>query len=224
MTELTLIQRAKRKALKKLAPVLRPIRRKFINNTDFTIISNNCWGGLVSDYFGLRKNSPTVGCYFLSEEYIKFVTNLEHYLNTEMHMIEAKDSKNYEKYVALNSGDVPIGVLDDVEVAFQHYRDPKKAKETWKKRVDRVNFENIIFKFSQMNYCEEKHLKAFDEFNFRGKKTKKIMFVNNPRPEFKSAIHYKGYEKENKILNDAYFFKKHLNLYAFINEGKLIQR
>ncbi len=220
----TLIQRINKRILKYFKPILQPIRRKLINNTDFSVISNNCWGGMLSNYFGLRKNSPTVGCYFLAEDYMKFINNLEYYLNTEIRIIEASESKNYEKYVALNSGDVPIGVIDDVEIVFQHYRDPVKAKQTWERRIDRINFDNIIFKFSQMNYCTEEHLKMFDEFEFNGGNCKKIMFVNKLRPDLKCAIYYRGFENEEGLLNDSYFFKRDYDLYAFINEGKLIQK
>lgn len=53
-------------------------RKRKINNIDFTIISNNCWGGLVYESYGLPKNSPTVGMFFMAEEYIKFVSNLKY--------------------------------------------------------------------------------------------------------------------------------------------------
>lgn len=47
-----------------VSPVLQPIRRKKLNNTDFTIISNNCWGGVCYEYFGMEKATPTVGMFF----------------------------------------------------------------------------------------------------------------------------------------------------------------
>lgn len=35
-------------------------RQRKLNSTDFTIISNNCWGGVVYEYYNIQKNSPTV--------------------------------------------------------------------------------------------------------------------------------------------------------------------
>lgn len=55
---------------------LSKVRRSKIKNKDFTIISNNCWGGYVYRYYGLEYNSPTIGGYFFSEDYIKFLKNL----------------------------------------------------------------------------------------------------------------------------------------------------
>lgn len=39
-------ERVKHKIVKKIQRYYAPIRRKHLDNTDFTIISNNCWGGL----------------------------------------------------------------------------------------------------------------------------------------------------------------------------------
>lgn len=50
---------------KKLNTILGPIRRHSLNRTDFTIISNNCWGGVVYEYYGLKKCHLLSGCIFL---------------------------------------------------------------------------------------------------------------------------------------------------------------
>lgn len=36
------------------------IRKKKIKNTNFTIISNNCWGGMIYESYALKKQTPTV--------------------------------------------------------------------------------------------------------------------------------------------------------------------
>ena len=48
-------------------------RIKQLKQTDFTIISNNCWGGMIYESYGLSKQSPTVGMFFMAPDYIKFV-------------------------------------------------------------------------------------------------------------------------------------------------------
>ena len=40
-------------------------RKKQLKSTDFTIISNNCWGGMIYESYNLPKESPTVGNYSL---------------------------------------------------------------------------------------------------------------------------------------------------------------
>ena len=34
------------------------VRNKKLKNKDFTIISNNCWGGMIYEVYGLQKTSP----------------------------------------------------------------------------------------------------------------------------------------------------------------------
>ena len=50
MADFSVIERAKRKIRFKMFPLLAKQRRLKLNNTDFTIISNNCWGGCVYEY------------------------------------------------------------------------------------------------------------------------------------------------------------------------------
>ena len=36
-------------------------RRKMLKNTQFTILSNNCWGGMIYESYGLPNQTPTAG-------------------------------------------------------------------------------------------------------------------------------------------------------------------
>lgn len=40
----SMYERVKHKIVKKVQRYYAPIKRKHLDNTDFTIISNNCWG------------------------------------------------------------------------------------------------------------------------------------------------------------------------------------
>lgn len=59
-------------------------RRKQLKNTDFTIISNNCWGGMIYESYNLPKQSPTVGLFFMASDYIKFISDLRGFVNGEL--------------------------------------------------------------------------------------------------------------------------------------------
>ena len=71
--------------------VLKDIRLKFnmvgsgrrknkLNSIDFSIISNNCFAGIVYQHFNLQYNTPTVGLYFYPDEYIKFCKKFDYYI------------------------------------------------------------------------------------------------------------------------------------------------
>lgn len=50
--------------------------RRKLKNTEFTIISNNCWGGFIYQKYGLKYQSPTIGLFFMGKDYIKFCSNV----------------------------------------------------------------------------------------------------------------------------------------------------
>ena len=121
-----------------------PTRRKKIKDCSFTIISNNCWAGDVYRYFGLSYQTPTVGMYFFAEEYIKFLSNLIHYLDCELQQLNVNDSKYKDTIVELGQGNKLLAKLDDVEIVLLHYPNWDEAKEKWERRAKRINFDNLI--------------------------------------------------------------------------------
>ena len=196
--------------------VLAPMRRRKLNNTDFTIISNNCWGGICYEHFGLRKNSPTVGTFFFADDYIRFVSNLRYYLNLDLRIITSDESKHNCWLRNNSSADAPIGLLEDVEICFLHYKDPDIARDKWNKRIQRINYNNLIFKFSYMNECTIEHLKQFDSLDLPGKK---IMFIKDNNKDYECGVYYPGFEQEAQITNDTYFWNKYFDVISFINRG-----
>jgi uncharacterized protein (DUF1919 family) len=70
----------------KIAP---PFRRIGLKNRDFTVISNNCGAGRYGyNELRLQYTTPTVGLFFFFEDYIKFLSNLEHYLSIPIQFTE----------------------------------------------------------------------------------------------------------------------------------------
>ena len=146
------------------------VRHKKLKNTDFTIISNNCWGGMVSESYDLPKESPTVGMFFMADEYIKFLGDIKGYTSKELTFIPAEQSRHAaELRRDKRFGSYPIGVLDDVEIAFLHYHSEQEAKEKWERRCARINWDRLIVKFNDQNGCTEEHVRAFSAMPFENK-------------------------------------------------------
>ena len=68
-------------------------RRKQLKSTDFTIISNNCWGGMIYESYNLPKESPTVGMFFMAKDYIEFLSDLRGYVNGKLTFIKPEESR-----------------------------------------------------------------------------------------------------------------------------------
>ncbi len=198
----------------RLNPFLAPIRRIGID-TSFTIISNNCWGGHVYRYFGLNYSSPTVGLYIFSEDYIRLLKDLKHYFETPLQIIPIEQSRYKEILVKKGQTNVPIGLLGDVEIVFLHYKSPEEAITKWNRRVKRVNYENLIVKYSEMNLFTEKTLRQFDDLPYRNK----VMFVTRRRG-YQSEILFKYYKGANEIPDDTTYFRRYVNLRKLVNKGR----
>lgn len=157
-------------------PCTRKFRRRRLSNTQFTIISNNCWGGTVYAAHNLPKQSPTVGLFFMAQDYIKFVSDLKEYLNSELSFIAPEDSKWRDApQVSGDSrfGSYPVGILsngnESVEIFFLHYHSEQEAKEKWERRCKRVNWNRLLVKFNDQNGCSEENLCEFLTLPYKNK-------------------------------------------------------
>ena len=187
--------------------------KKSIKNKDFSIISNNCWAGRVYQYLDMPYLSPTAGLYFFAPDYIKFVSDLKKYLDAPLRFINPEESKYYDEIKKRNQIDKPIGILDDVEIVFLHYKTKEEAEEKWNRRKERVNYDNIIIKFSRMDLCTEKEIEEFDKLPFENK-----FVLNNRLPlKYKSEIYWKEDWKEDGIARDTNPFPGNLKLNKILN-------
>ncbi len=167
------------------------MRGKKLQKKSFTIISNNCWGGLVYESYGIDKQTPTVGMFFMAEEYIKFISNLEYYTKCEMQFVEPEKSR-HKKFYALDSkfGSYPIARVGDVEIALLHYHYEEDAKEKWNRRCKRINWDHLLIKMNDQNECSVDHVNAFLSLPFKNK----VFFT--VREELKSAVAKNKTERE----------------------------
>lgn len=148
------------------------LRRKKINSEGFTIISNNCWGGFIYQSYNLKYSTPTVGLFFMADDYIQFISNIKHWIYKSIKFIDYTESKYYEHFRQWNKfGEYPIGIFEDsnIEIHFLHYNSKEKALSDWNRRVKRINWNRILYKFNDQNLCEYKHLKAFSELPHKNK-------------------------------------------------------
>lgn len=151
-------------------------RKKLLNKTDFTIISNNCWGGMIYESYNIPKNSPTVGLFFMASDYIKFISNLKSFINSDLKFIQPFESrwKNAPEVSGDSRfGSYPIGILSDgneeIEIFFLHSHRIEDAKEKWERRCKRINWNRLLIKFNDQNGCTEKELRQFLELPYKNK-------------------------------------------------------
>lgn len=109
-----------------------------IKNKDFTIISQNCAGGIIYHKLGMRMDSPTINTVLEGENFVKFVENFEYYITLEP--VKAKDS-----YVDVANNVVcHYFSLGDITIKCFHEKTYEIAIEKWKRRIERVHQDNIF--------------------------------------------------------------------------------
>ncbi|PST93281.1 DUF1919 domain-containing protein [Photobacterium sp. NCIMB 13483] len=185
--------------------------KKKLTNENFSIISNNCIGGITCSDLDQPFNSPTVDCFFYSSCYIKFCQNLKYYFSQEL--VEVPESKYAGKcnYV--------VAHLDDIEIHFIHDQDFSLAKEKWDRRKQRVNFDNLFFTMSDRDLCDESDVDAFLNID----KDRAIFFSAQNRSNANNFIYC--YDEKGEITTPLFAmyrtFEKYFNMVEWLNTGSV---
>jgi uncharacterized protein (DUF1919 family) len=154
-----------------------------LNNTNPTIISSNCNGGVILHDLNLKFLTPTINMFMFPKDYLKFVGNLNEYLADDAELVQVESSETY-----------PVGKLIDVEIHFMHYNSFDEARKKWNERRKRVQLDNLFLMMTDRDGCEYKDIVEFDKLPFR-----KVIFTNRPYPEIKSAFYIRGFEHKSSV-------------------------
>lgn len=189
-------------------------------NNNFTIISNNCWGGFVYKRFKLQYNTPFIGLFIFAPDYIYLLKNFNRIIHNEITVIQAQESRYYEQLKKYRIVDkYPIGKLDDhVEIHFLHYKNFMDAKEKWDRRVKRINFQNLLIKYSDKDLSNDDLIKEFDKLNFEHK----IAFCAKEFPELKSVIYVEKYKSKGYVENEWKYYDRYIDIISILNS--MVQR
>lgn len=177
------------------------LRRKKLNKQKFTIISNNCWGGEVYESYNLIKQSPTVGLFFWASDYIKFIKSLHYYLEQPLVFIDPKSSIHFDDLKNdRHYGSYPVAKLGDIEIYFMHYKSKKQVIQKWNRRVKRIDWNHILYKFNDQNGCTLEDIKEFEKLPVKNK----ICFtVNKGFSKYPDVIKIKS-PKSHKFIRASY--------------------
>lgn len=179
--------------------------RKELMNHDFSIISNNCWGGQVYKNLGKPYNTPFVGLFLHAPCYMKLLENLKYYLTTPL--LFTKTSKYLETF------NYPVGLLHDIEIHFLHYDDEAEAADKWSRRLGRFNWNNMFVKFSDRDLATVEHAKQFDQLPY----PQKVFFSSRPIPHIKSLVWFTEFENSPSVDHEMKVYKKYFDAVQWLN-------
>ena len=189
-------------------------KKRKLKCKNFTIISNNCFGGVFYRNNALEYLSPTCGLFIMPKDYIKFIYSMDSYLNIDLVEISI-DESSYSDYLKSINYKGTIGKIDDIEIMFMHYNSFKEAKEKWVRRSKRINYNRIIYKFNDQNNCTYDDLLAFQKFPAKNK----LCFTAKKYKNVDSIV-FSEFQNDGYVINDSKekIFKKYIDMYKYINE------
>lgn len=110
---------------------------------------------------------------------------------------------------------VPIGLLDHIEIVFLHYKTADEAYEKWNRRLARINWDHILVKCTKQNGMTDEQVVLYDKIPI----SNKIIFVDKPMPNIKSAIYYKNTVDKGQVYDDIIYFNRYIDLPNWINKS-----
>jgi uncharacterized protein (DUF1919 family) len=192
------------------------INKTRLNKKDFTIISNNCFATFIYKKFGLPYQSPFVNLFMFADDYIELLKNFSPSILDNLKFIEKKDSK-YQKELKTNEAlkdYYPIGLLsNNIELHFLHYKSEQDVLDKWQRRCKKINWNRLIFKFSDGDNCTDEHIKEFDKLDFKNK----VCFTAKPYKHFKSVVFIEKYKHKDRVVDEWKSFHKYYDIIKVIN-------
>lgn len=155
---------------------------------------------------GIEYKTPFVGLIIFSPDYLKMVKDLRRYLSIPL---EFTSNPKYKKV------DYPVGVLDDIEIYFMHYKDENEALEKWNRRLQRINWDNIFIKINDRDLCSKQILKEFDEL----KLNKKVIFTAHEHEDLRNYVWFKEYSDLKFVEPELKSYKKYFDVVDWLNGG-----
>jgi uncharacterized protein (DUF1919 family) len=155
-------------ARRKLAAQVMQLR---VRSRDFTIISNDCFGGMAYEELGMRYESPFVGLFMVPEDYVRLLRRLRDSVEGPIRFRAESRRQQLNTWRAETQRNYPIGVIgEEVELHFVHYRDAATAESKWCRRVARIHWDNLRVKMGWHEHPRiEELLREFDAMPYESK-------------------------------------------------------
>lgn len=152
-----------------------------LRNRDFTIISQNCIGGVFYHDMEAQFLSPTINLYLCAEDFVKLVLNLKDYISSP---IEMEWGETY-----------PVGKLKDIELRFMHYHSCTEAMDAWERRKKRINWNKIIVVSTDREGFDETVYTQWKKIPYS-----KVLFTAQKRyAQEPNTVYYPQYEKNGMV-------------------------
>jgi uncharacterized protein (DUF1919 family) len=175
-----------------------------LKDKNFVIVSDDCWGGSLYQWYKRSYNSPFVGLAIYGDCYLKLLSNFDYYMQQNLKFIQ--ESKYQVKKL-----NYPLGLLDDIEIHFLHYIDEEEARIKWERRTGRMltetNKDSYFFKLGTYWSANEEHIQKFHHLDFKNKMSFSLNKGNSLKTNHHIQVIERSKKYRNKIPNGKKLFK-----------------
>ncbi len=161
-----------------------------LHNREVSIVSSNCIGGILSHDLGLQFASPTVNLFFMARDFVKFATNLGHYVGMVPQIDEAETRKR----------GYPVAVLDDIRLFAVHYQSMEELQAAWKRRSARIHWDNLFLVMTDRNGMTAEDLESFARLPYP-----KVLFSAKKYPQYDFVIYVDAFRNEDQVGQLQFF-------------------
>lgn len=158
-------------------------------NRKVSIISQNCLGGLLYHDIKMKFYSPTINLFFSSDDFIKFVLNLDYYLSLDL---KFESNPTY-----------PIAALDDITIHFLHYKNKQEALNFWEKRKKRINKNDVLVLMTDRDNFNQNSFNQFDKIKYN-----KLLFTCNEKYKKDKCVSFISKYKKLDCLPNCFLERK----------------
>lgn len=164
-----------------------PHIRKSIGNSNInqSFLCNNCTGAMMMHDMGCRFDSPTVNLWMTPKDFLYLINNIRFLSKSDIVDVTPPNS-NY-----------PIGRLGECTIHFLHYKSFTEAICCWKRRMKRLDIDNMYLILIETNPCP-KEIEEFSKLSF-----KKVALLRSETSDIQCAfkIDYPSNRKDFKITD-----------------------
>ena len=191
--------------------------RQRVTTRDFTIVSNDCWGGMAYEELGRRYDTPFVGLFLMPEDYARLLPRLRFFCESQVEFTPHSRHEQINAWRESIGKQYPIGVLGgDIEIQFLHYASVEEAKEKWTRRAARIHWNRLWLKTCWHDDPRmEEWLREFEKLPF----PHKLSLVPRRIHGLKHSVVLRHYTTDGS----AQYWSAHRNfdVAAWLNEGTI---
>lgn len=166
-----------------------------IKNDGFTILCSNCMGGVIYHRLNKQFLSPTINLWMHQSDFLKFVKNLEGYIEKELEFVKTEY-------------DYPVGKLGDIKIYFNHSKTQGEARANWNRRKERIQYDNLYIIMYDRDGITKDDILSLNDVVCKNK----IVFSDK---QYKDIDYVMTIKPTSKLLGNQYLDKNWLGIRSF---------